>query len=242
MPTKLRVLEATTGKFGFLLLALVVLILTAPVIADGLVGRIGLSLFGASVLVAGLYAAQPGRRSLVIGLVLASTDLAIGRLADLDRTGWTLILQAVLWLCTMVFVAVAILEVVLSSRPVTIETLQAAFCVFLLLGLIWTYLYIFIELVSPGSFQVQGATRQTFGEERTRRLGFLRFLILSYSTLTSRGYSELVPVSNFANICGCLQSMMAQVYLAVVIARLVGMQAGGAPSGPAEDSPSGDVG
>jgi hypothetical protein len=43
-------------------------------------------------------------------------------------------------------------------------------------------------------------------------------------------------VSNFANICGCLQSMMAQVYLAVVIARLVGMQAGGAPSSPPGES------
>jgi hypothetical protein len=223
-------LRAATGKFGYLLLALVVLIVTAPVIAEGFIGRIALAFFGASVLVAGLYAARPGRRSLVIGIVLAAIDLAIGRLADLDRTGWTLILQAVLWLCTMVFVAVAILEVVLSSRPVTIETLQAAFCVFLLLGLIWTYLYIFIELVSPGSFQIQGATRQTFGGEQSRRLGFLRFLILSYSTLTSRGYSDLVPVSNFANICGCLQSMMAQVYLAVVIARLVGLHAREAPS------------
>jgi hypothetical protein len=136
----------------------------------------------------------------------------------------------------MIFVAVAIQEVVLSSRPVTIETLQAAFCVFLLLGLVWTYLYILNELVSPGSFQVQGATRQTFGEDQARRLGFLRFLILSYSTLTSRGYSDRVPVSDFANICGCLQSMMAQVYLAVVIARLVGMQASEAPSAPARGS------
>jgi hypothetical protein len=232
MPKKPKVLEAATGKFGFLLLAIVVLIVTAPVIAEGFIWRIALALFGASVLVAGLYAAQPGRRSIVLGLVLASIDLAIGQLADIDRAGWMFMLQVVHWLCTMIFVAVAILEVVLSSRPVTIGTLQAAFCVFLLLGLIWTYLYIFIELVSPGSFRVQGATRQTFGGEQSRRLGFLRFLILSYSTLTSRGYSGLVPVSAFASICGCLQSMMAQVYLAVVIARLVGLQASETPSAP----------
>lgn len=225
MPTRLRTLRAASGKFGWLLLALLVFVATAPIIAKGLAGKLVLSVFAASVLVAGLYAAQPRRRSLVVGLVLASIDLTIGRLANIDGTGWLLMLQVVLWLATMIYVALAILEVVLASRPVTIETLQAAFCVFLLLGLVWVYLYLFIELVAPGSFQVEGQTQPLWGEAGARRLGFLRFMILSYSTLTSRAYDELVPVSDFANVCGCLQSMMAQVYLAVVIARLVGLQA-----------------
>jgi voltage-gated potassium channel len=230
MPTRLRILRAATGKFGFLLLALVVLLITAPVIAEGFVWKTVLALFAASVLIAGLYAAQPSRRSLVLGLILASIDLAIGRLADIDSSGWLLTLQAILWLATMIFVTVAILEVVLGSRPVTIETLQAAFCVFLLLGLVWVYLYILIELVAPGSFQYLGEARPIWREDQSRRVGFLRFLILSYSTMTSRGYADIAPASDFANICGCLEAMMAQVYLAVVIARLVGLQASQSPS------------
>ncbi|MGO9601104.1 MAG: hypothetical protein ACLP7Q_24260 [Isosphaeraceae bacterium] len=55
-------------------------------------------------------------------------------------------------------------------------------------------------------------------------------MILSYSTMTSRGYADLMPASDFANICGCLEAMMAQVYLAVVIARLVGLQSTQGPS------------
>jgi voltage-gated potassium channel len=230
MPTRLRVLRAASGKFGFLLLALVVFLVTAPVLAEGLIWRIILAVFGASVLVAGLYAAQPRRRSLVLGLVLASVDLAIGQLANIDHAEWLLYLQVVLWLGTLIFVTVVILEVVLASRPVTAQTLQAAFCVFLLLGLIWIYLYMLIELIARGSFQVPGETRAILRENDVRRLDFLRFLILSYSTLTSRPGSDLVAVGDFANICGCLQSMMAQVYLAVVIARLVGLQASQTPA------------
>ena len=56
----------------------------------------------------------------------------------------------------MTYVAVTILEVVLASQPVTMETLQAAFCVFLLLGLVWAWAYVFIEMVAPGSFLLQG--------------------------------------------------------------------------------------
>ena len=67
-------------------------------------------------------------------------------------------------------------------------------------------------------------------QDDTRRAGFLRFMVLSYSTMTSRGYADLMPASDFANICGWLEAMMAQVYLAVVIAHLVGLQSTQGPS------------
>ena len=53
--------------------------------------------------------------------------------------------------------------------------------------------------------------------------------------MTSHSYDALTTASDFANICGCLEAMMAQVYLAVVIARLVGLQA--VPSLPEQANP-----
>ncbi len=225
MSARVRLLRAAHGKYGTLLLALLALLVTAPVINESQAWRIVLSLLAAWLIVAGLVAARPGRGTLVLGLILAAADFGIGQLAAYDATAWLLRLQALLWLLTLAFVSVAILEVVLESQPVTLETLQAAFCVFLLIGLAWVYAYVLIELIAPGSFQLRGGNHPTWSHHSLRRASFLRFLILSYSTLTSRGYDELTPASDFANIAGCLESMIAQVYLAVVIARLVGLQA-----------------
>jgi hypothetical protein len=47
--------------------------------------------------------------------------------------------------------------------------------------------------------------------------------------MVSRDYGDLAPASDFANIGGCPEAMMAQVHLAVVVARLVGPQASQMP-------------
>jgi hypothetical protein len=62
-----------------------------------------------------------------------------------------LLLQIVRWLSILVFVAGTILEVIFESERVGVETLQAALCVHLLLGLLWVFLYALIEAVAPGS-------------------------------------------------------------------------------------------
>ncbi|MGO8897217.1 MAG: hypothetical protein ACLQU5_02565 [Isosphaeraceae bacterium] len=229
MRTRSRVLRAAHGKFGYLMVALVALLVTAPVMTESTVLWVALALLATSVLVAGLYAARPCRRSILVGLVLGGIDIGIGRLAALKGGQWLVLLQATLWLATMTYVAVTILEVVLASQPVTMETLQAAFCVYLLLGLVWAYVYIVIELVAPGSFLLQGEVVPSLAQDASRRANFLRFLILSYSTKTTRGYGDLIPASSLASICGCLEAMMAQVYLAVVIAPLVRLQASERP-------------
>jgi hypothetical protein len=225
MSTRVRLVKAAHGKYGTLLLALLALLVTAPVVNESQAWRIVLSLLAACVIVAGLVAARPGRGTLVLGLILAALDFGIGQLTAYDASPWLLRVQALLWLLTLTFVSVAILEVVLESQPVTLETLQAAFCVFLLMGLAWVYAYILIELITPGSFQLRGGDSPDLSHGTLSHAPFLRFLILSFSTITSRGYDELTPASDFANIAGCLESMAAQVYLAVVIARLVGLQA-----------------
>src|SRR5208283_4412109 len=177
MSARVRLLRAAHGKYGTLLLALLALLLTAPVISESQAWRIVLSLLAACVIVAGLVAARPGRGTLVLGLMLAAADFGIGQVASYDDAIWLLHLQAVLWLLTLAFVSVTILEVVLDSQPVTLETLQAAFCVFLLIGLVWVYAYLLIELIAPGSFQLRGGDLHGWTHHSVRRIWFLRFLI-----------------------------------------------------------------
>ena len=218
-----RLLHALSGKFGYLLIALVALLLSAPLIVEGWTWNLGLGLFASAVLVAGLYAARPRRRTLAIGLILASADLTIGRLVFIEGGRWLVAVQAGLWLSTLIFVMLTILDAVFDSVSVDLETFQAALCVYLLIGLIWVYLYVLIELAAPGSFQLQGGHSMSWSDDQSRRSEFMRLFIFSFATLTSSRSGDLTPATGFAGICACLEVLGGHVYLAVVIARLVAM-------------------
>lgn len=230
-----RVLRAARGKFGYLLVALIALVMTAPVMAEGWAWRALITLFVAGVLVAGLYAVRPGRRSLIAGLVVALVEFAIGRMAVEYPSRGMILAQVLLWIAALVFVIVAILEWVLDGPEVTLETLQAAFCVYLLLGLLWVYLYALMEVATPDSFRALRGTATDWTDQRMRRQEFMRLFIFSYGTLTGSGHGGLEPANGFAAMAASLEAMSAQVYLAVVIARLVGIQAG--PPPPARPGP-----
>ena len=106
-------------------------------------------------------------------------DFAIGRLALREGGRWLLLLQIVLWLSILVFVAGTILAVIFESERVGVETLQAALCVHLLLGLLWVFVYALIEAVAPGSFLSERGPQIALTDERSRWDGFSRLLVFS---------------------------------------------------------------
>jgi hypothetical protein len=239
-----KLLGATRGKFGYLLVALIALLVTAPVMAEGWAWRALITSFVAGVLMAGLYVVRPGRPSLIAGAILAAVEFTIGRFAVAHPARWLILAQIILWLVALLYVTVSILERVLDSDEVTLETLQAAFCVYLLLGLFWVYVFAFLRVTVPDSFRVPGGQPAMWSDEPSRRMEFMRLFVFGYATLTGTGLGDLEPSNGFANMAASLEAMSAQVYLAVVIARLVGVRTGSPATGRAEAisaPPTGEV-
>jgi hypothetical protein len=220
------VLRAVGGKFGTLLCALICLLLSTPLVAEGRLWNLFFALFASAALVASLHAARSGRRTIVIGVVLAAADLVIGRLVFYETTRWLVVIQAFLWLSTLIFVTGAVLGAIFERENVDVETLQAALCVYVLIGLMWVYVYTLVDLAAPQSFTYRDGPVPLWSDDRSRRTEFMRLVILSFSRLSSTSYDDLKPSAPFAHLCTSLEAMSGQVYLAVVIARLVGMHAG----------------
>src|SRR5690349_17943219 len=105
-----------------------------------------LAVFTGAVLVASLHAARPGSRAMVVGLALALADFLIGRFASHFGTRWLVLLQTELWMSTLIYVMATILRAIFASRDVTMESLLAALCVFLLMGLFWTFAFTLADL------------------------------------------------------------------------------------------------
>jgi hypothetical protein len=89
--------------------------------------------------------------------------------------------------------------------------IAAAVTIYLLLGLIWTRLYQFVESVSPGSFRFPA------GEQATNAA----LTYFSFVTLATLGYGEITPVSLVARDLAVLEAVSGQLYLVILISWLV---------------------
>jgi Ion channel len=99
-----------------------------------------------------------------------------------------------------------------NSRSVARAQLYTAVNIYLLLGLLWTALYLAIDAFSPGSIQI--------GSHPTDRQAEL--LYFSLVTLSTIGYGDVVPVNGEARILAALEGITGVLYIAITVALLVG--------------------
>jgi hypothetical protein len=210
------------GKFGLLVVAIVALMGAAPLIPISASHAV-LTLFTGAVLVASLHAARPGGRTMAVGLTLALVDFLVGRIASHFGSRWLVLLQTTLWMVTLVYVLATVLRVIFASREVTVETLLAALCVFLLMGLFGAFAFTLIDLALPGSFRASHGPGLVWADEQSRATEFMRLFVFSYATLSGSNCAEVAAATGFARNAASLEAMMGQIYLAVVIARLVSL-------------------
>lgn len=120
---------------------------------------------------------------------------------------------------------IAILKHVLSFKKATIEKIYGAICGYLLIGIIWALIYTLIEVVNPSSFHISEKLESTFFDaELSYPLYFLYFIYYSFVTISTLGYGDITPLSHAARVFSSLESIIGQLYVAILISRLVGLQ------------------
>jgi len=121
------------------------------------------------------------------------------------------------------FVIVLVLKSIFLAKRVTFDTICASVCIYLLFGVLWAVAYSLIEVLIPGSFAL--SVDETVGPEIMRMTAQYSFNALHYSfvTLTTLGYGDITPVSPLACMFSDIEAVVGQIYLAVLIARLIGI-------------------
>ena len=100
---------------------------------------------------------------------------------------------------------------------VNIHRILGACGSFLLLGLVFSQAYALVALHVPQSFAIGGTPVDAAAMAH-------RFVYYSYITLTSTGYGDITPVHPYARSLAALEAIVGQLYLAVLIARLVALE------------------
>ena len=90
-----------------------------------------------------------------------------------------------------------------------------AIVLYLMLGLIWAFAYALVDREVPHAFAGQ--------LDKTN--GFMDWGYFSLVTLTTVGYGDITPVARIARSLATAEALIGQLYPAIIIARLVSLQA-----------------
>ncbi|MHC4340095.1 MAG: potassium channel family protein [Planctomycetota bacterium] len=198
-----------------LLAAIVILFVVSPLMKAG--SRLGAALLGILldiVLISGVYALSGKRRTLVIALALALPAIALGWIGHGFGSSGIIIAGGVLYLVTIGYLVYVKVLHLFTARRVNFDLIAHALTGYLLLGIFWTMVYNLIWLADPAAFRgIEAEGRQ-----------IVALLYFSFTTLTTLGYGDIVPLSRFARSIATLEAIAGPIYLTIVIARLVGLQ------------------
>jgi voltage-gated potassium channel len=147
-------------------------------------------------------------------------------------------MQLAFWTVIALLAAASALRFALGARVVDREHLYAGLSAYLLAGLFFGVFYWVLERTWSGSFAVSGEGAQSHFSE------LLTAIYYSFVTLTTLGYGDISPRSEVARGLSIMEAVAGQLYLAVMIARLVSLYVRGEGKGnhrDAQDGPDGSA-
>lgn len=214
-----------------LLIALVSAFAARPLLGDGEIVLLVFSILMLVLMLVALYTIQVDdlvgerkvllaqrRRRSIVGWMLA-VPAAIERFyVILVPNSRLFVVSTICWLLFLAFVTWNQGRSLLKQKEVTGETIAMSISVYLLMGLTWGMLYIVIFQRHPEAFSF-GASP---APDRQEVLPILAYF--SLTTLSTIGFGDITPVTLPARYAAVAEGIAGQLYLAILVARLVGMQ------------------
>jgi len=202
---------AESSPYGLLILLFGTIFVLAPLLSARIVSPLIVEIAFALILVVGAF--NVTSRAFVRGfaLLLAVLSVITGGM-ELPFAERTIVAADMVVSAGMLtaFTLLMIKRFLIRSREPA-HRIAVAVAVYLMLGLIWTRLYQMVELASPGAFRIPA------GESPSGAT----LLYYSFVTLATLGYGDISPVNIVARDLAVLEAIVGQLYLVILISRLV---------------------
>ena len=200
---------------AILLAAQLSAVLLYPFLKDNGAGRALFSAFGIAILGLVVLAVRnsPGLTWVGILLGLPATVLLLIQAitGSDDLLPYSSALEAALYF----YAAGALIAYMLADHVITKDELFAVGATFTLVAWAFAYVYTVCQAIDPGSF--------TAAVDPEADRTWMELLFLSFTTLSSTGLSDVVPVRPFARGLVMLEMVAGLGYVAMVVSRLVGL-------------------
>ena len=194
------------SRFIYIIFAIILVLLVNPFIRPlGLIGHLFSTLILSMIPLASAYTLTEDRKKAIIVLLIAAPFVILEGL-NVFFTNRPLMVVAYSFGTILYFYIIVLLVIkLLSIRVITADLIFCAISIYLLIGIMWAGFYRVLEGISPGSFS-----------ETTDLLYF------SFVTLTTVGFGDVAPLSPLSRRLAVFEAAMGNVYVAVIIAMIVG--------------------
>jgi hypothetical protein len=225
--------ELFPRRHTVLLVALVAAFAVRPLIGDVGFGPIAFSLSLVVLMIVSLYTIQ-------VDELIGERATLVARKKRQSRIGWLLAIPAVaeriaiafiqnryviitgllFWLLFFIYITWNELRAVMKQKEVTAETISMSISVYLLMGLTWGVLYIVIYYLQPHAFSFGGSP--TASAPSSTEI-FPVLVYFSLTTISTVGFGDITPLTLQARYASVAEGITGQFYLAILVARLVGL-------------------
>lgn len=120
-------------------------------------------------------------------------------------------------ICYCLFLGITIIIMskrIFTEKIIGEDTIIGGICIYLMIGLVWYLFYSLVVLIDFNAFDnIAPAVTSTSQ----------KLLYFSFTTLTTLGYGDILPISGLAMTLTNLEAIIGQMFPAIFIARLVGL-------------------
>jgi Ion channel len=199
---------------GVLLVGQLLVVLAYPFLDSSTGGRAVLGVVQMVVVLAAVAAVRLTPALTWVALLLGVPAMVLAVLEAVEPdTDWIVLTSALVHAPFYIYVSYAMLRYLFHDDQVTRDELFATGAAFTVVAWAFAYLYAAAQVIWPGSFV--GAS----GEQQP----WFNLLFLSFTNLTSVGLSDVLPISEHARSLVMVEQVVGVLYVALVIARLVGL-------------------
>src|SRR5258708_5436911 len=158
------------------------------------------------------------RRRRVLGYTLGISAIAARLLATFSPDRSLYLADSIVWLLLFGFITWNELRAVLKQKEITREVISMSISTYLLFGLTFGLFYIVLHDFQANAFSF-GA-----GAPRNEQQVIPVMIYFSLTTLSTIGFGDITPITLQARYAAVAEGITGQFYLAILVARLVGMQ------------------
>ena len=212
---QVRIERMLSHRCAYLFFAQVLLFVLLPLLGVSEAGRIGVNLLNVVIMITAVTAMGRSWLSVATALLLALPALALVVTGIVSGEPLYLVLSWGFSSAVYILALVSLLRYIFNTEEMTTDKLYGAASVYLLLGVLWAYLYAMLDQVYPGSFAIAGAPG--------RAANIPDLLYFSFTTFTTTGFGDIVPVLRHAQMLTILEQITGVLYVAILIARLAGI-------------------
>lgn len=215
-----------SGRIKYVLIMTVLVQFLYPFSDDGSAYvALAYQVFYMCLFASGIFLVKYNRPLQIVFIVATAIWMVVGPLyAFRPDLTWAIIVSYWIYLFFLTALIVILFRFIFEASTVNLDVLLAACTVYLLLGGVFVPIYGSIESIS-WFYYGEHAFIDGVHDLTDTVFPWQTLVYYSYATLTTLGYGDVLPVSQWARSAATLQATIGVLYTAVIVSRLVGLYA-----------------